>query len=192
MNTRSCCCWGSFRAPPRLRPNCCRHQRRPSVAALDGRPLASRFTDARSMTREVARGGIGIMGSGTSTISTVSWRARGCFLGSRKPQAPAHSRFTQSCNGLRLSASSKDRSGVYRLAAPPIPSDADLRRLRSSTDDAIAAGRAHVPKRASASHVGTLKAVPVMVPVRPAHTRAPAPNFPSNSAVLSVPYTHNV
>ena len=44
-----------------------------------------------------------------------------------------------------------------------------------------------MPKRASASHVGTLKAVPVMVPVRPAHTRAPAPNFPSNSAVLSVP-----
>ena len=132
MNTRSC--WGSFRAPPRLRPNCCRHQRRPSVAALDGRPLASRFTDARSMTREVARGGIGIMGSGTSTISTVSWRARGCFLGSRKPQAPAHSRFTQSCNGLRLSASSKDRSGVYRLAAPPIPSDADcaLRRTTRS------------------------------------------------------------
>ena len=148
------------------------------------------------MTREVARGGIGIMGSGTSTISTVSWRARGCFLGSRKPQAPAHSRFTQSCNGLRLSASSKDRSGVYRLAAPPIPSDADLRRLRSSTDDAIAAGRAHGAQAGKRLPRGTwaptLKAVPVMVPVRPAHTRAPAPNFPSNSAVLSVPYTHKV
>ena len=131
---------------------------------------------------------------GTSTISTVSWRARGCFLGSRKPQAPAHSRFTQSCNGLRFA--SKDRSGVYRLAAPPIPSDADcaLRRYDGprtiASDDAIAAGRAHMCPSATWRHAQSR--VPVMVPVRPAHTRAPAPNFPSNSAVLSVPYTHKV
>ena len=183
MNTRSCCCWGSFRAPPRLSTQAqllsSSTEVRPSPRFTDAlSALASRFTDARSMTREVARGGIGIMGSGTSTISTVSWRARGCFLGSRKPQAPAHSRFTQSCNGLRLSASSKDRSGVYRLAAPPIPSDADLRRLRSSTDDAIAAGRAacaqagkRLPRGHAQSRAGHGAGAP-----RP-HAR-PSPKFP--------------
>ena len=110
---------------------------RPSPRFTDAlSALASRFTDARSMTREVARGGIGIMGSGTSTISTVSWRARGCFLGSRKPQAPAHSRFTQSCRMGCASLRRVDQASIdwqhRRFPRTPTYADCALRRTTRS------------------------------------------------------------